>query len=158
MIFFLIFFLQEPRGNNNKKHLFPTMFPMISPKKPFAANTIVLKRAGGGTRIGRIVKTVGLKTWQVKFFDSKAIETLKASQLLYPKDQPTEAPTVAIMIATALTKSPMKTLARSKGWVVTLPTMMPTTALGLISFRMRKRITTTTTLMRMAVSRPTVWK
>lgn len=43
---------------------------------------------------------VGRKAWEVRFFDSEVLETLKASQLLRPKDPRTEAPTEATIQAT----------------------------------------------------------
>jgi hypothetical protein len=70
---------------------------MATKTKPFDVGTMVAKKAGGGTRIGRIIKTVGRKTWQVKFFDSEESETLKSSQLLHPKDPPAEATIQAVL-------------------------------------------------------------
>jgi hypothetical protein len=72
---------------------------MAMKPKPFGVGTRVFKRAGGGKRIGIIDKTVEPKTWEVKFFDSKVIETLRSSQLLRPKDPPAEAPAEAIIQA-----------------------------------------------------------
>jgi hypothetical protein len=70
---------------------------MATKPKPFDVGTRVVKRAGGGTRIGTIVKTVGPKTWEVTFFDSEVIETLRSSQLLRLKDPPAEATIQAVL-------------------------------------------------------------
>jgi hypothetical protein len=68
---------------------FPTM---ATKSRPFGVGTRVVKRKeGGGRRIGRILKMVGRKTWQVKFFNSEVSETLNTSQLLRPTDPSAEA-------------------------------------------------------------------
>ncbi len=45
-----------------------------------------------------IIKTLGRKTWEVKFSDSEVLGRLKLSQLLRPKDPPTEAPAEATIL------------------------------------------------------------
>jgi hypothetical protein len=68
---------------------------MATKPRPFDVGTSVVKKVGGGMRIQTIVKMVGPKTWEIKFFDGEVIETLNSSQLLRPKDSPTEAPAEA---------------------------------------------------------------
>jgi hypothetical protein len=65
----------------------------MAPKKPkpFDVGTVVAKKAGGGARIGKIIKTIGAKKWEVQFFDDSTIERLKTQQLVRPKEPPAEA-------------------------------------------------------------------
>jgi hypothetical protein len=86
LIIFSRLFLLEPATTTIKK------IPTIAAKKPkhFDVGTRVAKKAGGGMRIRMTVKTVGPKTCKVKFFESKAIDTLKTAKLLHPKEPPTQ--------------------------------------------------------------------
>jgi hypothetical protein len=64
---------------------------MATKPKPFDCGRRVFKWAGGGTRIGIILKTLGRKTWEVKFSDSEVLERLKLSQFfqrIHPQRHP----------------------------------------------------------------------